>query len=247
MSGSGKNRVDGQAAYVLHTYPYSETSLIVEAFSREVGRVALIARGARRPKSAVRGQLMAFQPLELSWFGAGEMHTLAKLEWVGGQPLLQADALLLGYYMNELLLKLLPREDAHPALYDAYTEAVRALAFGEPSQASLRRFEISLLKELGYGLTLDFEANSGEPVTAEKNYAWAIERGPVEVIYSTSERLDSDVPIFSGRTLLAMAQDDFFESETLAQAKQLMRLLINHYLGGQVLSSRRVFKELQAL
>lgn len=238
---TGKNRVDGQAAYVLHTYPFRETSLIVEAFSRGHGRMALVARGARRPRSAVRGLLMAFQPLELGWFGQGEMRTLAKVEWVGGQPLLQADALLLGYYMNELLLKLLLREDPHPALFDAYAEAVRALAFGEPSQASLRRFEITLLKELGYGLTLDREADSGGPLDPMKHYAWVIERGPVEATDY------ANIPAFSGCALLAMAQDDFSETETLVQAKQLMRMLIHHYLGGQPLSSRRVFMELQEL
>ncbi|MBA3904622.1 MAG: DNA repair protein RecO [Rhodocyclaceae bacterium] len=238
---AGKSRVDGQAAYVLHTYPFRETSLIVKAFSRGHGRLALVARGARRPRSAVRGLLMAFQPLELGWFGQGEMRTLAKVEWIGGQPLLQADALLLGYYMNELLLKLLPREDAHPALFDAYAEAVRALAFGEPSQASLRRFEVMLLKELGYGLTLDREADSGRPLDPAKHYAWVIERGPVEAAEG------GNAPIFLGQALLAMARDDFSATETLAQAKQLMRMLIHHYLDGQPLSSRRVFKELQEL
>lgn len=242
MSGSGKGRVDGQAAYVLHTHPFRETSLIVEAFSRDYGRIALVARGARRPRSAMRGLLMAFQPLELGWFGQGEMRTLAKVEWLGGQPLLQAQALLLGYYMNELLLKLLPREDAHPALFQAYAEAVHALAVGEPGQASLRRFEKTLLKELGYGLTLDREADSGRPVDPQKRYAYVLERGPVLLGGEAGE-----AESFSGRALLAIAQDDFSETETLAQCKQLMRMLIHHYLGGQRLSSRRVFMELQEL
>ena len=234
--------MDGEAAFVLHTYPFRETSLIVEAFSRDHGRVALVARGARRPRSAMRGLLMAFQPIELDWFGHGEMRTLAKVEWVGGQPLLQAQALILGYYMNELLLKLMPRDDAHPALYQAYAEAVRALAIGEDSQASLRRFEKTLLKELGYGLTLDREAETGQPVDPLERYAYIVERGPVTL--SENAR---DTESFSGKALLAMAQDDFSEAETLAQAKQLMRTLIHHYLGGQRLSSRRVFMELQEL
>lgn len=242
MSGTGKGRVEGQAAYVLHTHPFRETSLIVEAFSRDYGRVALVARGARRPRSAVRGLLMAFQPIELGWFGQGEMRTLAKVEWVGGQPLLRAQALLLGYYMNELLLKLLPREDAHPALFQAYAEAVYALAVGEPSQASLRRFEKTLLKELGYGLTLDREADSGRPVDPQKRYAYVVERGAVP-LGGDMDGADS----FSGRALLAMAREDFGETETLVQCKQLMRMLIQHYLGGQRLSSRRVFMELQEL
>lgn len=242
MSGAGKGRVDGQAAYVLHTYPFRETSLIVEAFSRDYGRVALVARGARRPRSAMRGLLMAFQPIEVGWFGQGEMRTLAKVEWAGGQPLLQAQALLLGYYMNELLLKLLPREDAHPALFQAYAEAVYALAIGEPSQASLRRFEKTLLRELGYGLTLDREADSSRPVDPQKRYAYVVERGPVLLGGNVRE-----AESFSGRALLAIEQDDFSDAETLAQCKQLMRTLIQHYLGGQRLSSRRVFMELQEL
>ena len=239
---TGKGRVEGQAAYVLHTYPFRETSLIVEAFSRDHGRIALVARGARRPRSAMRGLLMAFQPIELGWFGQGEMRTLAKVEWVGGQPLLQAQALLLGYYMNELLLKLLPREDAHPALFQAYAEAVHALAIGEPSQASLRLFEKTLLKELGYGLTLDREADGGKPVNPQKRYAYVVERGPV-LVGGDGREAES----FSGRALLAIAQDDFSDAETLAQCKQLMRTLIQHYLGDQRLSSRRVFMELQEL
>lgn len=242
MSRAGKGRVDGQPAYVLHTHPFRETSLIVEAFNRDYGRIALVARGARRPRSAMRGLLMAFQPLELGWFGQGEMRTLAKVEWLGGQPLLQAQALLLGYYMNELLLKLMPREDAHPALFQAYAEAVHALAVGEPGQASLRRFEKTLLKELGYGLTLDREADSGRPVDPQKRYAYVLERGPVPLGGGAGE-----AESFSGRALLAIARDDFSEAETLAQCKQLMRMLIHHYLGGQHLSSRRVFMELQEL
>lgn len=234
--------MDGQPAFVLHTHPFRETSLIVEAFTRDHGRIALVARGARRPRSAMRGLLLAFQPIELGWFGQGEMRTLAKVEWIGGQPLLQARALLLGYYMNELLLKLLPREDAHPALFQAYAEAVYALAIGEPSQASLRRFEKTLLKELGYGLTLDREAESGRQVDPQKRYAYVVERGPILV--SGDER---EAESFSGRALLAIAQDDFSDAETLAQCKQLMRTLIQHYLGGQRLSSRRVFMELQEL
>ncbi len=124
---SGK-RVDGQAAYVLHLHPYSETSLVVDVFTREHGRVPLLARGARRPRSAMRGLLMSFQPLELGWFGGGEVKTLARAEWLGGMPLLGGRCLLLGYYLNELLLKMLPREDAHVALFDAYAAALRALA-----------------------------------------------------------------------------------------------------------------------
>ncbi len=99
-----RHRVDGQPAFVLHAYPYSETSLIVDVFSRDHGRVAVLARGARRPRSVLRGVLLAFQPLELAWAGRGEVHTLIRAEWQGGQPLLAGKALFCGYYLNELLM-----------------------------------------------------------------------------------------------------------------------------------------------
>lgn len=115
-----RHKVDGQPAFVLHAYPFRETSLIVEVFSRDFGRVALLARGARRPRSALRGLLLGFQPLELGWAGKGEVQTLMKAEWQGGQPLLAGKALFCGYYLNELLLNLLPREDAHERLFSVY-------------------------------------------------------------------------------------------------------------------------------
>ncbi|MDP1896582.1 MAG: DNA repair protein RecO, partial [Sulfurimicrobium sp.] len=110
---TNKTRQEDQPAYVLHTYPYRETSLIVEVFSQNHGRLPLMARGARRPKSAVRGLLLSFQPLQLNWFGKNELRTLHSAEWQGGQPLLQGMALMCGFYLNELLLKLLHRDDPH--------------------------------------------------------------------------------------------------------------------------------------
>ncbi|MDD5296352.1 MAG: DNA repair protein RecO [Rhodocyclaceae bacterium] len=241
---SGRNRVDGAAAYVLHSHPYRETSLIVEAFSRDHGRVGLVARGARRPHSQLRGLLMAFAPLELSWFGGGEVRTLAKAEWQGGQPLLTGQALLVGYYLNELLLRLLPRDDAHPGLFQAYGEVVRQLALSPDSggAASLRRFELTLLQELGYGVSLEHEAEGGEAVVAEGLYAYLPERGPVRVADA-----EAASPLFTGKALLAMARDDYADAETLHQAKTLMRHLLGHTLGGQALHTRRVFMEMQEL
>jgi DNA repair protein RecO (recombination protein O) len=235
-----KQRVDGQPAFLLHTWPYSETSLILDVFSRDHGRVAMLARGARRPRSALRGVLLGFQRLELGWFGGGEVKTLAKAEWVGGIPLLQSRCLMLGYYLNELLIKLLPREDAHTALFDAYADALAALATGSADAPELRRFEQSLLREIGYGLTLDQDAE-GQPVRPEGRYLFLVERGPVEA------RGDEGVPPIDGKTLLDMAADDYSDPRTLSQSKALMRQLIAHHLNGQTLQSRRVFIELQDL
>jgi len=235
-------RVDGQAAYVLHLHPYSETSLVVDVFTRDHGRVPLLARGARRPRSAMRGMLMSFQPLELGWFGGGEVKTLAKAEWLGGMPLLGGRCLLLGYYLNELLLKMLPREDAHGALFDAYAAALRALAGGGADAPELRRFEKTLLKELGYGLTLEIDVESGLPVAPEGEYAYLIERGPVRSRVGAGE-----AATISGKTLLDMAADDYADPRTRLESRQLMRQLIAHHMGGKPLQSRRVFIELQEL
>jgi len=242
---SGRQRIDGQLAWVLHSYPYSETSLILDVLSRDYGRLPLMARGARRPRSALRGVLQAFQPIELGWFGGGEVRTLAKAEWVGGMPLLGGAALMLGYYLNELLLKLLPREDAHPALFEAYAASLQALSRGEPHESQLRLFEKTLLKELGYGLALERDALSGQPVRIDGSYHYLVERGPVEV--SPDEAGDGAQRILSGKTLLDLACDDYSDVQTLAESKTLMRRLINHHLAGQPLQSRRVFIELQEL
>jgi DNA repair protein RecO (recombination protein O) len=244
-----KQRIEQQPAWVLHTLPWRETSLIVEVFSLEHGRAALAAKGARRPMSALRGVLMAFQPLLMDWSGGGEVKTLIRAEWRGGQPLLTGRALMCGYYLNELMLRLTAREDPHPELFAAYEMAVTALARNESLPTVLRRFELTLLQELGYGIALE-RAEDG-PVRTDGRYRYIIERGPVAVdLAADADELEvfgeDDLPI-SGQTLLDMAADDFSRAETLVQSKRLLRALINHYLGGQQLQSRRVLKELQEL
>jgi DNA repair protein RecO (recombination protein O) len=237
-----RQRVEQQPGFILHSYPYRETSLIVEVFSRDHGRLPLLAKGARRPMSALRGVLMAFQPLLVDWTGGGELKILARAEWQGGQPLLAGRSLLWGYYLNELLVKLLPREDAHGALFERYRETLAILAAAEPGEEVLRRFELSLLSELGYGLDLSSEADSGAPVREAGHYLYIIERGVVE-----TDQDGADGLVLPGRVLLDMARGDFTRPETALQGKLLLRRLINHHLGGQPLQSRRVFMELQEL
>ena len=235
-----RHKVDGQPAFVLHSYPFRETSLIVEVFSRDYGRVALLARGARRPRSVLRGVLMAFQPLELSWAGKGEVQTLMKAEWQGGQPLLTGKALFCGYYLNELLVNLLPREDAHPRLFSFYAEILRRFSLA-PRESDLRCFERAFLQELGYGLLLLNDVN-GYPVDPAACYAYEIERGPV--------RLDGEGkgPLaVRGKTLIDLAADDFADPRSLVEAKQMMRALISHHLGGKPLETRKIFMEFHEL
>ncbi|MCP5269088.1 MAG: DNA repair protein RecO [Zoogloeaceae bacterium] len=240
MAAHQRQRVDAQPAWVLHTYPFRETSLIVDVFTRDHGRVALLARGARRPRSALRGLLLAFQPLELGWAGKGEVQTLMKAEWVGGQPLLSGKALFCGYYLNELLINLLPREDAHESLFSAYGETLSRFA-GSVREADLRRFEHALLAELGYGLTLSHDVK-GDPITAEAYYAYQIEHGAVRLNGPGNSAL-----AVRGKTLLDLNQEDYSDPRSLIEAKQLMRALMTHYLGGQTLATRKIFMELQEL
>ena len=239
-----RSKVDGQPAYVLHTYPFRETSLIVEVFSRDFGRVALLARGARRPRAAIRGLLMAFQPLEIGWAGKGEVLTLMKAEWQGGQPLLAGEALFCGYYLNELLMHLLPREDAHERLFACYGEMLARLAAdssGKFREADLRCFEKVLLQELGYGLTLTHDSE-GQAIVASAYYSYRMEQGPVRL-----EHAEAAVQVVIGKTLLDLAAEDFADPRSRLEAKQLMRTLMAYYLAGKELETRKIFKELQEL
>lgn len=239
-----RSKVDGQPAYVLHTYPFRETSLIVEVFSRDFGRMALLARGARRPRSAIRGLLMAFQPLEIGWAGKGDVLTLMKAEWQGGQPLLAGEALFCGYYLNELLMHLLPREDSHEQLFARYAEMLSRLAAdpaGKVREADLRRFEKALLQELGYGLTLSHDSN-GQPIDSAVHYHYRMEQGPVRL-----EHAEAAEQVLCGQTLLDLEAEDFSNPRSRLEAKQLMRTLMAYYLAGKELETRKIFRELQEL
>ena len=236
-----RQRIEQQPAFVLHTQPWRETSLIVELFSREHGRLPLVAKGARRPTSAFRGLLMGFQPLLADWSGGGEVRTLARLEWQGGVPLLAGRALLSGYYLNELLIGLMPREDAHPELFDDYRAALLELAAGKPIESALRRFEFALLRAMGYMPDLGRCAGTGAVVAEGSDYLLIIDQGFVGHVR------DGVAPVFSGRALRALADGEFASEACAAAAKQISRTLINHHLGGRELQSRRVFTEFAEL
>jgi len=237
-----KRRADHQAGYVLHTYPYKETSLIVEAFTRNFGRVALLARGARRPRSAMRGVLLSFHPLRLGWSASTELGNLISAEWSGALQPLSGRGLMCGFYLNELLLCLLPRDDAHEALFDVYANALRELSEGNPQASVLRSFEKRLLSELGYAPLLEREAVSGAPIEPARRYVYEPDRGPV----ATSGSTNGDF-VVSGQTLLDLAADEFGRPETRDEARMLLRSLIGQRLHGQVLHTRAVLRELADL
>ena len=212
---------------------------MAEAFTLHHGRIALVARGARRARSVNRGLIQPFTALSLSWFGKHELRTLRDVEWQGGLVPPQGAALMCGFYLNELLLKLLARDDAHEALFAHYQEALRQLGEGTAAlEVILRRFEARLLAEIGYAATFSHEAEAHGEVHAEKRYVFQAERGP----YPYSEDRPG-VPV-SGQTLLDLGGDRFSSELTLHEAKRLMRYLIAHHLGGKPLYTRQLLVEL---
>lgn len=235
-------RIAEQPAFVLHSYPYRETSLIIDVLSRDHGRLALVAKGAKRPHSALRGVLQTFQPLALSWSGKSEMRTLTGAEWVGGMLPLTGDALLCGFYVNELLVRFCAREDPHPQLFHHYVVTMTRLAHDEPPVQVLRSFERVLLRETGYALALD-RTVARKAVVAEGRYVFDPERG----VREASDDLPAQWPVVSGQTLLDMEQDDYHRAQTVAQSKTLMRFLLNTYLGGTPLATRQILIDLQNL
>ena len=236
-----EHRVTEQPGFVLHSYPYKETSLIVEIFARDYGRVALIAKGAKRPHSKLRGVLQTFQPLQLSWTGKSEVRTLISAEWVGGLLPLERSALLCGFYLNELLVKLLARDDPHPQLFDHYVAALNQLAHDEPAAIVLRRFELALLKETGVAGSLIKSAQSGVAVDPEGVYVFDPERGPRVAMASDT------APAVAGKTLIDMEAGDYTDATTQQQSKFLMRHLLAHHLGGLPLNTRQILIDLMQL
>ena len=244
--------------YVLHTYPYRETSLILQVWTEKHGRLGLVAKGARRPRSATRSVLVPFQPLALDWFGRGELRTLKTAEPALPATPLAGQSLLSAFYLNELLLKLTTRDDPHEGLFSAYDDAItglRSISRGRRDEAArgqqdqvervLRRFELKLLQELGYALELTREAGTNASIVAEREYLYVVERGAVPAPGEGST--PANAVRLSGNTLLDLDGGRLEDPGTVAQAKQLMRLLINHSLNGQELATRAMVRDLQRL
>jgi DNA repair protein RecO (recombination protein O) len=227
---------------VLHSYPWRETSLVVEALSRDHGRVALVARGAKRPTSQFRGLLSPFNPLSLAWSGRNDIKTLVRVDWLGGMQPLRGDALLAAFYANELLVRLLARLDPHESLFGGYVALLEALSHPGRHDAALRAFELDLLQDIGYAVPLDRCAD-GEPIEPGARYAFGVGQG--------AQRLEHGDPdeggVVSGRTLLAMAARDFTDERVAAEAKSVLRRVIRYHLGAKPLNTRRILQDLKQL
>lgn len=225
-----------QPAFVLHTRPYRETSLLLEVFCEE-GRIGLIAKGARRPRSHFARNLAPFVPLLLAWRGRSELFSLTHAERITSSAPLRGRALLCGFYLNELIVRLFERHDPCPRLFKEYAHSLESLACEEaPLEPILRRFEQILLAEIGYGLLLE-EVESHKPIRAERYYAYFPERGPVP-----NDRAPPGAVVVSGRTLLALKAHDWSDPEVLGEGKKLLRHVLAYHLNDKPLYSRALFR-----
>ena len=238
-------RFDAQPAYVLHASPYRETSLLLETFTRDHGRVGLIARGVR----GVRGQpqravLQPLQPLLLGAMGQGELLRLTQSEAAGPPSPLQGEATLAAFYLNELLLRLLPREDGHESLFDYYAQTLRTLSRSTEYASTLRRFELKMLQEMGYAVPLEQDQHQSQ-IVADAIYTYIPELGAVA--RAQAKNFTQSGVQLSGKTLLDMSNGDYADVQTQQQSKQLMRSLLAHYLGDKPLHTRQLLIDLQGL
>lgn len=230
-------RADQQNAYLLHQYDYRETSRIAEFLTREQGRVAVVARGVRQPRKSI-STLQLFRPYLIAWSGR-ELATLRSHEPVGNPLNLRGNALLAAFYMNELLLKLLGQRDPHPEIYDLYQSSLEQLQAHPQFAIVLRYFERDLLGALGYALNLDVEPGTGEAVSADRMYRFDPMSGPLATVDSLpTERL------VSGAALLALANSELDSATTEPEARRILRIAVDVHLGGKILKSRKVLREM---
>ncbi len=245
-------RISEEPAYVLHRYDWSESSLILEVFTRHYGRIALVAKGAKRPSSSFRPILLPLQPLHLAFGGDAEIRTLKAAEWAGGNVMPTGEALMSGYYLNELLMRMLARDDPHTALFDAYTRVVQILAsdHGEALQAALRAFELLLLRELGVLPALDAQTMTLAPLEETCPYtlvpegglrqAGTDDRASLNGAQWAAVQLALDNPAPFQATLMACAG-------VMADLKPQLRTLLNYHCGVSTLRTRQMMRELQTL
>ena len=245
-------RISDEPAYVLHRYDWSESSLILEVFTRRYGRIALVARGAKKPSSNFRPILLPLQPLHIAFGGDAEIRMLRSAEWQGGHVMPTGDALLSGYYLNELLMRLLARDDPHPPLFDAYAATVQLLASQgvDTLQLALRAFELRLLQGIGLLPMLDAETATLSPLEPRGRYVLVAETG-------LRRAHDDDRASLPGEQWQALQQaldDRALFSDTLQacvpganELKIQLRALLHYHCGVRVLKTRQMMMDPQAL
>jgi DNA repair protein RecO (recombination protein O) len=225
--------------FVLHQRPYRDSSQLLECMTATHGRMGLVARGSRRAASGQRALLQPFAPLRLSWIRRGELGRLTHVEADGQSFGLEGQRLLSGFYLNELLLRLLARGDPNPQVFSCYSRCLAQLG-GAPSLArTLRVFELDLLRALGYGLELDGESATGEPLREELRYVYELEQG-----FRRAEHAESDVELYPGRDLIALRDLTLDDEASLRTAQRLLGRVLRVHLGERPLQSRLVLQDI---
>jgi DNA repair protein RecO (recombination protein O) len=227
--------------FILHQRPFRETSVLLDVLSQQFGRVSLIAKGVRKQKRSQMGLYQIYQPLLIAWAGRGELQTLTQLETLSPRYLLKAESALCGLYINELMVKLLPLHESEQAIFRAYQIALESLQKAENTQLTLRLFEKRLLSQLGYGLVLDREFANGALIDEHQQYYYQADAGLARW-YPGQKQIS-----ISGRSLQHLADESGFDSGSLKEIKNMMRSVLNFYLGGKPLQSRQLFTELHRL
>ena len=224
-------------AYVLHYRPYREHSMLLDVFSRDYGRVGLVAKGAKQQRNNTSLLLQPYQKLLMSWSGKGELMTLNQVEMDHPLLILDQDRLISAFYINELVIRLLHQHEAHPELFMDYDATLGDLAVKEnDQQAVIRIFEKRLLQSLGYGLVLDHDVDTGMPISDGKDYYYLAERGPAMSVPN-----DKDYVRVSGATLRSLAQENLTGRSVLDESKKLMRYVLKKHLGPKPLASRALY------
>ena len=241
---------------MLHRYDWSESSLILDLFTREQGRVAVAAKGAKRPYSQMRAVLLPFQRIHVMIGrvsgdeGASEVQNLRGAEWAGGAAMLTGAALFSGFYLNELLMKLLARHDPHPTLFDIYAQTLPALGAAEDRQvqAALRAFELSLLREIGVLPDLSLVTLTQQPLDGDRQYALRADAGVATSVGGEGE-LSGDVLVGLQAALEHGSLDALRQAcgRSLSELRAALRGLVHYHLGSSVLRTREVMRDLQSL
>ncbi len=230
-----QHRVILEPIFILHQRPFSNTSLIVDMFTMRYGRIVAVARSARGHKSRYRGMLQAFTPMLASWSGRNELKTLGQVELSGAPYQIEGRALLCGFYVNELLVQLLHRDDPYPMVFQHYQNLLHQLETKGLDQAALRYFEKHLLHELGYGLPLINDAQTGLLIEPEKQYQYLPERG----FFHCRDEESVNV-VFQGSSIIALVEETLSTEQHLLDAKRLMRMVFARHLNGKVIKSREL-------
>lgn len=229
-----------EPAYVLHRRPWRETSLMVDLFTLNYGRMTVIAKGANSAKSPLKAQLQPFQPLVVDWTGRGDLKTLTQVDVRRGPAVTRTLSLYSGLYLNELLQRILPAADPHPTLFAAYIDAIGRLSDATDVEPVLRRFERAFASALGYDFAWDLATDTRQSVEPCRQYCYDPEQGIVSDV-SPGVRLQN----LPGDVLLALAREDFESEPCRRVAKRVMRVLTDYLLQGRPLNSRSLFTHLR--